>query len=57
MIETAKADKERPGDKPGRFVAMLRITKPDGTSRDVEVETDISAAQLFLDPPTTPNEV
>jgi hypothetical protein len=34
---------------PGVVTAWLRITRPDGSTRDVEVQGDISSPRLVLD--------
>lgn len=57
MIPEGQGNAERPGDSLGRFVAVLRVTSPDGSTRDIEVEADLHAAKLSLDPPESPNEV
>lgn len=46
MTEAAQADNERPRENLGRFVGLVRITKPDGSSRDVEIEADIKPSMI-----------
>jgi hypothetical protein len=45
------ATHDAPGGEqpPGCVVALLRITKPDGTFQDVSIEGSISAPRLVLE--------
>lgn len=52
-----EADQERPGENLGRFAGRMRITERDGSVREVDFETDVSAAQLRInEPPIEPDE-
>ena len=44
-------EQARPVPEAGRAHFNIRITKPDGASRDVECEADIKPARLALDEP------
>lgn len=46
-------EQARPVLEAGRAHFSLRITKPDGSSRDVECEADIKPARVEFDEPIT----
>lgn len=47
MSETTQ--QAEPGIEPGRAHLTLRITKPDGSYRDVQAEADIVPPRLVID--------